>query len=250
MVHNKVVDTLRFSTKDQWHYVKGEDMPADIGTRKGASVDDVSKGSVWLEGHPWMKKSTNGFPIKSYQEIKQACQKASEESSEVMNNSKHIVNHNTHFLINFDENAKRYDFSNCIIDPNKFRFKTVIRVLALVHRFIRNCKEKRRLRSLTIASSVINDEELQVAMDYFFKLATLEIKKFQKATAYEKISFEKDGILYYSGRILPTQTITSVTTQMTDVMIDLCETTFCVPLDESNSPLASSIVNETHWHHS
>ena len=108
-----------------------------------------------------------------------------------MNNSKHIVNHNTHLLINFDENAKRYAFSNYIIDPNKFRFKTVIRVLALVYRFIRNCKEKRHLRS-----PVINDEELQVAMDYFFKLATLEIKKFQKATAYEKISFEKNGIYY------------------------------------------------------
>ena len=32
-------------------------------------------------------------------------------------------------------------------------------------------------------------------------------------------------------------------------MIDLCETSFCVPLVESQSPLAARIVNEIHWHH-
>ena len=246
-VHNKVVDTLRFSTKDQWHYVKGEDMPADIGTRKGATVNDVSEGSAWLEGFPWMKRSMNEFPIKSYQQIKQACKEASEQSSEVKNNPKNATN--SHFMTSIKENAKRYEFSQYVIDPNRFRFQKVIRVLALVYRFIKNCREKREQSSLNIVSPLIKDEELQVAMDYFFRKATLEIKMFQKAKAYEKISVEKNGILYYSGRILPTQSITNTSMQMTDVMIDLSETTFCVPLVESNSPIASSIVNEIHWHH-
>ena len=35
---------------------------------------------------------------------------------------------------------------------------------------------------------------------------------------------------------------------MTEVMKDLCSSTFCVPLVYKHSPLAYSIVNEIHWH--
>ena len=36
---------------------------------------------------------------------------------------------------------------------------------------------------------------------------------------------------------------------MPDVMTDLCETSFCVPLVDKYSPIAASIVNENHWYH-
>ena len=35
-----------------------------------------------------------------------------------------------------------YQFSKYIIDPNRHRFKTVVRILALVYRFIAKLKEK------------------------------------------------------------------------------------------------------------
>ena len=54
--------------------------------------------------------------------------------------------------------------------------------------------------------------------------------------------------MYYTGRILPSQEVTSVQT-MTDTMQDLSSTTFCVPLIEKYSPLAYSIINEVHWFH-
>ena len=86
-VRNRVVDTLRFSRKDQWYYVKGEGMPADLGTRKGAKLEDISENSVWQNGYPWMKKNMKEFPIKTYQEIKQACKEASEKSNEVIHST-------------------------------------------------------------------------------------------------------------------------------------------------------------------
>ena len=116
-------------------------MPTDLGTRKGVRVADVSNGSVWQEGYPWMRMDIEKFPIKTYLEIKQACKEASEQSNEIVKKSINAVCHNSHIMVNLEESAKRYEFSHYVIDPNKFRFQKVIRVLALVYRFVRNCKE-------------------------------------------------------------------------------------------------------------
>ena len=55
-VSNRVVEILRFTDTMNWMYVQGKDMPADIGTRKGATLCDVSDGSVWQIGYEWMRK--------------------------------------------------------------------------------------------------------------------------------------------------------------------------------------------------
>ena len=57
----------------------------------------------------------------------------------------------------------------------------------------------------------------------------------------------KNGILYFTGRILRTQKIDE-NLGFSDVMLDLSESTFCVPMTDFHSPLAYAIVAETHWH--
>jgi len=37
----------------------------DLGTRKGVSLEDVSKDSSWMNGFDWMKQESSAFPIKS-----------------------------------------------------------------------------------------------------------------------------------------------------------------------------------------
>ena len=61
------------------------------------------------------------------------------------------------------------------------------------------------------------------------------------------ISREENGILYYTGRILPSQKIDNKVS-LGDVCLDLGMTSFCVPLIEKHSPLAYAIVNEIHWY--
>ena len=68
-----------------------------------------------------------------------------------------------------------------------------------------------------------------------------------KETTYKNITEERNGILYYTGRILPTSAIT-VAGKMTATMLDLSATTFCVPVTSHHSPIAYSIVDEAHWH--
>ena len=187
---------------------------------------------------------------------------------------------------------ERYEFCQYVIDPNRFRLRKVVRILALVMLFIRNlCKRVKSLQitirpdpkgSIHLPSElrdeqylvtsgdvysvknnagevtefkckpgiVINltDVDIQVALDYFYRKSTLEIKHFSDKKVYEKISEEKDGILYYTGRILPSQQFGG-NLSLTDVMIDLTTSTFIVPIVDHFSPLAFSIVNEVHWYH-
>ncbi len=165
--------------------------------------------------------------------------------------------------------SERYQFCNYLVDPNKFRLRKVIRIVALIMRFIRNSRNAvMRKKNLEVKLApqkdmkkvpfglndqedndavILGDTEVIAALTYFFKKSTEEIKKFRKKRDYERISEEVDGILYYKGRILLEQSVTGVK-DMCDVMIDLSCRTFWVPLVDGHSPFAYSIINEVHWH--
>ena len=153
-----------------------------------------------------------------------------------------------------------YQFLKYIINPNKHRFKTIVRILALVYRFIAKLKEKllnkpngdidnvNTSTPLTSFTQAILSHEIQRSEDYFYQKATEEVKEFSKPSKYEKISSEKDKILYYTGQILPNQDIQH-TGCPTDIMLDLSLTSFFAPIVHKNSPIAYSIISDIHWYH-
>ena len=100
-----------------------------------------------------------------------------------------------------------------------------------------------------IGSKVVclSQEDINAAMNYFYRKATEEIKHFYDKQKYQNIS-EVDGILFYSGRILPSQRIESMN-ELSDVSLDLTSTSFCVPLTGHLSPIAYAIAMEMHWYH-
>ena len=69
----------------------------------------------------------------------------------------------------------------------------------------------------------------------------------KKKNEYQKVSFQKDGILYYKGRTLATERL-NATCEIPSVMKDLSSSTFCVPAIYKHPPLAYSMVNKIHWH--
>ena len=89
---------------------------------------------------------------------------------------------------------------------------------------------------------------LELALRYFFVKTTNKVKHFLPVSAYQKFSEEKDGILHYTGRILPTQRPGGDLT-LCDVSLDLVKSTFCVPLIERHSPVAYSLIDDVHWNH-
>ena len=140
------------------------------------------------------------------------------------------------------ELRERYIFSKYLIDPNKFRFRIVLRILALVFLFIQKIQKKCNKRGRSFESlktrdfsmqqntrekgeyvvSQINvfacttraskvavvhllEDLLNAANRYYFVKAAAEVKHFVNPSKYETKSVFKDGILYYTGRILPMQ---------------------------------------------
>ena len=278
-VRNRVIEIRRFTNPEDWKYVHTKDMIADIGTRRGVTLKQVSQGSLWQNGFEWMKLDASEFPTKSVEDIKldneevQAVKKESLLKYEPNNNPLDFnwsTESNQNLKLMYPANTKvkrsipsevlkRYEFSDYIIDPNKHRFKTVVRIVAIVQRFIyrliakiRNKISNTPIKDLTnnepLTSTVtFTDDDILNSEKYFYRKATCEVKKFVKESQYAKITTEKDEILYYTGRILPTQNINSIG-NMTEVMQDLSSTSFCVPVIDKHSPLAYSIINEVHWH--
>ena len=288
-VRNLVINIQRLSILEDWRHVDSGNNLADLGTRKGLKVNDVGPGSDWLEGLEWMKGNVSEFPVKSISEINLSNDIRCEAQKEQI--IVEVLDHSSHFTcfsycpIVPNVVKDRYKFSNYVVDPNKFRFSKVVRVLAWVISFIKCSLRKvgkqptkfgdgpipcdasafvhpngnhvvTRSEKTNAATKCkdglaveLTTESLCDSLRYYFKKATLEVKEFLPVSAFEKISVEKSGILYYTGRILPTQKVGGDLT-LCDVSFDLAKSTFCVPIVESHSPIAYSIVNEVHWYDS
>ena len=48
---NKVIEINRLASREKWFYLNTKDMIADLGTRKGARIQDVMPGSPWIDGY-------------------------------------------------------------------------------------------------------------------------------------------------------------------------------------------------------
>ena len=135
----------------------------------------------------------------------------------------------------------RYEFSNYVIDPLKWRFRKVVRVLALVILFVQNIKKRVNKATLHVSwwdqkvpyifenqhdkhivttgcqmirdpwkclqglVVTITDRLVNLALNYYFEKSTSEIIQFLDKNHYDKFSELKGNVLYYSGRILSDQ---------------------------------------------
>ena len=68
-VRNQCIHIKRLAPKELWSYIKSQDMIADLGTRKGAKIEDVGPDSSWINGFAWMRGSETEFPMLSPSEI-------------------------------------------------------------------------------------------------------------------------------------------------------------------------------------
>ena len=261
----------RYIDPKKLRYVRSEDMVADIGTRPCRDINQVGPGSTFQDGFLYMTEELEDMPTKTVEEIELSCQEKEAVEGETIQRKKpssfewpnaeftEYVAYRCGQLVPTDV-AERYKFSQYLIDPNKHRYKSINRIMGYVKLFIRKfiLRYSKKLPADQITASpaadnpadkdslLLSDEEIQEGANYFFKVATCEVKKFVKDTQIKNISVEKDNILYYTGRVLPQQDSNPVM-QLTEVMKDLSSSTFIVPMIEKHSPLAYSIINEVHW---
>ncbi|XP_066916884.1 uncharacterized protein [Clytia hemisphaerica] len=231
-VRNRVIEILRFTTANQWYYIQSDNNLADIGTRRGASIKDVDADSAWINGHPWLQLKHSEFPIFKPEEVKLKFNPGEVDS--------HVSKVN-------DVVKDYYAFSNYLIDPNRHSFTKVVRIIEYVIRFCRNI-QKRIKNQNWVYQANLSDEEIKDSEQYFFRIGTREVLQFIQPKKFDKITQEKNGILHYTGRILPSDEV-SIIGKFTLTMKDLSNDTFCVPVLSNHSPIAFSIALDIHWNH-
>lgn len=94
----------------------------------------------------------------------------------------------------------------------------------------------------------LTDENIRAALTYFFLKGTAEVKNFVNRRKYSDITTEKQGILYYNSRILPSEKVGD-SPSFNDAVLDLCSSSFIVPVLDFKSPIAYALVLETHGYH-
>lgn len=266
-VRNAVNEIRRLSDVNDWYHVDTDLNVADLGTRH-ADVSDLASGSAWQCGQPWMRLPRAVMPTKNAAEVIMSAEDKRAAATELRANDVrgHTINLNQPLV------TKRYALSQYLIDPCRFSWSKVVRVLALVKKFVSACRAAVRARrsvqevtddtgrmhvgaagaldcgkpsEIKTSSSVVclSGKEIQDAELYFFRLATKEVREFCRPKDYRGLSKELDGVLYYSGRLLDTTGVKA----LEKVMFDLSPVTFCRPLVDRHSPVAYSIMIETHW---
>ena len=297
-VRNRVIEILRFSTPDQWYHVESALNPADLGTRKGAVAADVDGHSRWSIGPEWMYHSWEkliGTTLKDVDDVKLKNEQVVEVKKEIVKLATDLCA--SHFqsvtqgcnTICSSENMhknmclattpvskdvvttlqQRYTFMKYMVDPNKYTFDKVVRIVSIVMKWVRqllcvvrrtfyysgkpmptddspNTADKRFLRDVVDVPDLgFSDLDRQNALFYFFRKASEEVRSFVHPRVYKKDSFEMNGIIYYSGRVLNADI--SYECEMSQKMIDLSRDTFIVPMVDRFSPIAYAIVNQYHW---
>ena len=231
-VRNSVIEIRRLSLVENWFHIPSEDNIADLGTR-AASIGDISTGSDWQEGKPWMKGPRDQFPTKSVKEIALTTLERTSAAAEMK--APDVGGHLLDPVC--DKVALRYAFTKYIVDPCRSSWPTSVGTLGMIMRLADILKKRPTIRSTTLSTKERNEAE-----DYFYRLGTKEVKHFNKEKEWKEISEEKDGILYYSGRVLDGQEYNA----LEKVMVDLNFASFVKPMLNRYSPIAYSIMVYCH----
>ena len=231
-VRNSVIEIRRLTMPENWFHIPSEDNIADLGTRS-ATLEEIAEDSDWQQGKPWMRGRREDFPTRTVKEIALSPTEKTSAAQEMKapDIGGHLLDPKT------DKIVLRYEYSRYVVDPCRTRWPTSVGTLGMVFRMINFVKKKPFVKTPTLSA-----EERHTAENYFFKLATREVKHFNKEKEWKEISEESEGILYFKGRILDGQELN----EMEHVMTDLEPISFVKPLVNRFSPVAYSIMVHSH----
>ena len=153
---------------------------ANLATRPGAKLSDVNDSSKWVCCMERAKSEKSAFPTLSFQDIKLSKDDTESHNDELLklnvSDNEWIykqlshLSHENYSVISSKNRTKignRYSFSNYVIDPNKYRFRKVLRILSLVFLFIRNLQRK-----IGMSNSVVKIA-IKVPEQFFVIIGTL-----------------------------------------------------------------------------
>ena len=136
-VRNAVIEIRRLSEISDWRHIDSKNNPADIGTRD-AAVSDIGPNSEWQLGKWWMTLPENEMPLMSLEDINLDQKQKQEANKEIK--AADICGVCLPELK--DKVGDRYSFSKYVVDPCTLPWKSSVKAMAYVFRFINKLKTK------------------------------------------------------------------------------------------------------------
>ena len=261
-VRNAVLEIRRLTSLDRWFHVASADNVADIGTRRHIPPD-ISPESEWVSGKSWMKGPTAQMPLKTLSDIALNSEQKKLAAEETKNNNINgIVLHNLRSKV-----SERLSYSKYHTDPTRFPWNGPVRVMAVAFRFvdtlmkkvlkrtwqapwfpepIPTCQTEEDFFEIQRDSKklvfIFNDFEISRAQNYFFYVATKEVKQFTKKSEWKHCTEGKDKILYFNSRIVEGQVVENALGEG----LDVSPLMFVKPVVDRYSPLAYALMTHSH----
>ena len=182
-VQFRVGEILKLSKKEEWGHVGGKENPADLGSR-GVTASQLKNNELWWNGPPWLRKGKENWPTGL----------KLEDSDEVKREKK-----KTNVLIAVAENPSGV---SRVIDINRYStLRRLVRVTALVMRFVENVKAKKEGRSVNVEKlSVIEIASAERLWIKEVQSTIVQNSSFRKTKIHLGIA-EMEGILVCRGRL-------------------------------------------------
>ena len=151
---NRVIQIRRGTDLEELYHVRTEANCSDVGTRPGkVSLQEVGPGSVWQEGHPWMRLDVDEAVEQGYIKPASKLRMTAEEEHdydrglvyekipEVLTKG-HVVS-----TKRVDLMEERAAHATYLLLPTKFSFPKTVRVYSVVFSFISKCRRGRVILS-------------------------------------------------------------------------------------------------------
>ena len=188
-------------------HIDGSTNIADLTKHHDIGPEDVSTGSEWQVGKPWMRLNTEDMPLKRYQDltVSQSLddQVRAECYDHLLEPSQDSGQHHAIFSIFNDEvfvnSAAAGRLGNSlIVDPIHHGWFRAIRILQNLLRFIGTINHRRNHTIKGLICHICNgiDVSEREAEKVLLKYETATIKNSLKPEKLKQFG-ELDGILYY-----------------------------------------------------
>ena len=227
--------------------MSSSDNVADIGTRSEKPVDLSDSDSEWIFGKAWMRSDRAQMPLKTIEQITLN----SEQKKAAAKEAKAPDLQGIVLTSLATKVGQRHTLSKYVFDPTRYPWPKSVRVMSLVLGFIDKTLKKGWSKLWFPKSDGVSDSDksnpnsdycIQRASNYFFNKATQEVKRFGKKHDWKDCRQDKNGILYYTSRIIEGQTVDNQIGEG----LDVDPLMFCNPVCERFSPVSYSIMTHSH----
>ena len=182
-IRNRVINIRTKMGLDILHHVEGKNNPTDVGTRpEEITAESVRPGSVWLKGKPWMKMSLDEAKetgaIKHVDDIKLSHEKKKVFKEGIIfdtfeENDLSVFAVAGVLKVDLEKVKQRMLEVNYIFPPLKRKFESLVRITALVLRYINKLRRRAVKNLVEIEKKTQKDLESLDAKQPIFSIFTL-----------------------------------------------------------------------------